>query len=115
MRLVGVPELPGHVLHGGPETYARCRMEARRLRAAGADALRAPSAAVLPGGARGQVTRDGALAEADDRDGVVWAVFGTPADVCGWATTDAGAPTARVLSLVRQFGAGRVKAPPSRR
>jgi hypothetical protein len=109
-----VPELPSHVLHGGPETYPRCRLEARRLRAAGADALRAPSAAVLPGGARGQLTQGG-LVEAPERDGVVWALFGARDDLRGWAASDAGAPTARVLALVRQFGAGRVKAPPPRR
>jgi hypothetical protein len=110
-----VPDLPDHVLHGGPETYRRCRLEARRLRAAGAGAIRAPSAAVLPGGARGQLTRDDRLVDAADRDGVVWALFGTWENLRGWATADAGAPTARVLGLVRQFGAGRVKAPPPQR
>src|SRR5579863_7055191 len=47
------PRLPPAVLTGGTATYEECRKEARRLRARGTKALRAPSAALLPGGARG--------------------------------------------------------------
>jgi hypothetical protein len=34
----------------------------------------------------------------------VWAIFGTVADARGWAAVDLGAPTERVLRLVRHFG-----------
>src|SRR5207248_739587 len=43
------PQLPQPVLTGGIRTYEECRKEARRLRREGAAALRAPSAALLPG------------------------------------------------------------------
>jgi len=99
------PQLPEHILLGGTDTYASCQDEARRLRAAGADAIEAPSAALRPGGARGQFTRGG-LVEAPDVDGVVWAIFGAPPDSRGWAAVDVGAPTARLLPLVRHFGDG---------
>jgi hypothetical protein len=48
-----MPRLAQPVLTGGLATYARCRREARRLRTQGAPVLRAPSAALLPGAARG--------------------------------------------------------------
>jgi hypothetical protein len=97
------PELDDADLRGDEPTYALCREEARRLRSNGARALVAPSAALLPGGGRGQFT-DGGLLEASDRDGVVWALFGPQCELRGWAALEAGAPTERVLSLVSHFG-----------
>src|SRR2546422_475039 len=47
------PALPERVLTGGPESYARCQTEARRLRDAGVRRLGAPPAAPLRGGPRG--------------------------------------------------------------
>jgi hypothetical protein len=85
---------------GDPSTYPACQDEARRLRSAGADALRAPSAALIPGGAHGHRT-DGGLVDADPRDGVVWVLFGARPDVRGWQVVEAGRPPARLLTLVR--------------
>src|SRR5579884_1774359 len=60
------PRLAQAVLTGGIATYDQCRREARRLRRDGARALRAPSAALLPGGARGWKV-DGGLQPAAER------------------------------------------------
>ena len=49
------PALAAADLRGALDSYAVCQAEARRLRARGAGALVAPSAALLTGGARGQV------------------------------------------------------------
>jgi len=99
------PELDVADLVGDPLTYAACRKEARRLRRKGARALVAPSAALLTGASRGQLT-EGSLREAGDRDGSVWALFGPRPALRGWAAVDGGAPTERILSLVRHFGSG---------
>jgi hypothetical protein len=99
------PELDVADLVGGPATYAACREEARRLRSNGARALVAPSAALLTGASRGQLT-DGGLREAGDRNGLVWALFGPRPALRGWAAVDGGAPTQRILPLVRHFGSG---------
>lgn len=45
------PELPLEILVGGLESYDACRGEGRRLRRGGAEAMRAPSAALVPGAA----------------------------------------------------------------
>ena len=65
-----MPDLPEAVLQGGEETYAACQAEARRVRQRGGSALRAPSAALVAGGAGGQRV-EGGLQEADPRDGSV--------------------------------------------
>src|SRR5438093_4339847 len=49
------PNLPKSVLSGGLTTYADCQNEAHRMRVTGAECLEAPSAALLPGGARGWI------------------------------------------------------------
>ncbi|CAN5742555.1 hypothetical protein BH24ACT4_BH24ACT4_03020 [soil metagenome] len=85
---------------GGLGTYPRCQAYARLRRAAGTAALRAPSAALSQGGARGQRV-DGGQVEATDREGAVWVLFGRWPEGRGWAAVDAGRPTPRVLSLVR--------------
>lgn len=97
------PALDAATLRGGIASYAACQTEARRLRARGATALRAPSAALLPGGARGQVTRDGALAEARRRDGRVLALFGARPGYKGWRCALRGRPHERLLALVRHL------------
>lgn len=93
---------PGPIARGGPESHLACQEAARLLRDAGATMLEAKSAALTGGGARGQATRAG-LREADDRDGVVWAIIGPRSDLTGWATVDVGAPPPRVLGLVNHF------------
>jgi hypothetical protein len=98
-----VPKLKDDELLGGPGSHIACQAEARRLRAGGANAIVAPSAALRSGGAGGQLT-NGGLQEAPARDGFVWALFGARPDLRGWAAVDAGAPPARVLWRVRYMG-----------
>jgi hypothetical protein len=95
-----VPHLAQPVLTGGTATYPECRKEARRLRAKGTKALRAPSAALLPGGARGWKV-DGGLQPAPERDGTVLAVFGPRPDLVGWMAAFAARPRSDLLSRVR--------------
>jgi len=85
-----------------PWSYPECQAVARDLRRSGATCLRALSAALQPGAARGQIT-DGGLREAAERDGVVWALIGPRRNLRGWAAADGGAPTERVLDLVAHF------------
>jgi hypothetical protein len=85
-------------------TYAACQAYARSARSAGATELIAPSAALLPGAARGQYT-DGILCEAADRDGQVWVLYGKRPNLRAWRAVERGSPPRRVLDLVRHFGA----------
>lgn len=96
----GTPRLAHAVLTGGLASYARCRREARRLRAQGKQALRAPSAALLPGGARGWKV-DRGLQPAALRDGTVLAVFGPCPGLVGWIAALDGRPRADLLRRVR--------------
>ena len=100
-RVAG-PKLAAGVLTGGLSSYAACRIEASRLRTTGASALRAPSAALRPGAARGQRVAGG-LVEAPDRDGEVLVLFGVRPDLSGWNCVEAGRPPERLLPLVRHF------------
>lgn len=94
------PSLSQPVLTGGIATYEDCRKEARRLHGKGVAALRAPSAALLPGGARGWKV-DGGLQPAAERDGTVIAVFGPRPDFVGWMAAFAARPRSDLLSRVR--------------
>jgi hypothetical protein len=85
---------------GGLDSYAVCQQLARDARSAGARAIRAPSAALLPGAGRGERT-DGTLVPGEDRDGVVWVLYGRRPDLVGWRIVQAGRPEERVLELVR--------------
>ena len=96
------PRLPQPVLTGGSATYAECRNEARRIRAQGANALRAPSAALLPGGARGWKV-EGGLQPAAERDGTVLAVFGSQPRFVGWMAAFSGRPRSDLLARVRRL------------
>jgi hypothetical protein len=86
---------------GGLDTYPACQAEARRLRHAGARRLRAPSAALKPGNARGIVI-DGGAQPGPHRDGVVIVVFGAPASIVGWVAAE-GRPSRTLLDRVRHF------------
>ena len=97
------PALPATVLRGSLNSYAGCQAEARRLRARGAGALVAPSAALLPGGGRGQRVRHGGLAEARRRDGVVLVLFGPRPLLRGWRCAHEARPHERLLRLVRHL------------
>jgi hypothetical protein len=94
-----VPRLPEAVLRGGLDTYEACRVEARALRARGASALRAPSAALVAGGAGGERVHGGVV-PASERDGHVLVLFGGRPDLRGWLCAADGRPTERVLGLV---------------
>jgi len=94
------PELSAELLRGGADTYEACRAEARRLRDGGAGALRAPSAALVPGGARGWKV-DGGLQPAPDRDGKVIVLYGLRPDLVGWPAALPGRPPADLLARVR--------------
>jgi RES domain len=99
------PDLPIEMLQGGTKTYTACQAEARRLRADGSMRLQAPSAALLPGGARGwMATSTDVTPVSSDQDGVVWVLFGDH-DIPGWITVDGGSPPEAVLPLVRALPA----------
>jgi len=89
---------------GGVETYPACQKLAAAHRAAGATMLSVPSAAVVHGGARGQVT-DGGLREASDLPARNWVLFGAHPNLRGWRVVEGGAPPSRVLTLARLPGA----------
>jgi len=74
MRIAG-PALKSPVLLGGLPSHETCRVEARRLRVEGVEALKAPSAALKSGGAG------------------------------GWKVDAAGTAPVRVLSRVRHLDA----------
>lgn len=87
---------------GGLSSYPTCQAYAAKRRAAAVTKLRAPSAALRPGAARGQVT-DVGLQEATPKDGHNWVLFGTYPALRGWRVVERGAPSARVLGLVRHY------------
>lgn len=97
-----VPSLPGAVMTGDPETYPACRREAARLRRQGATGLRAPSAALEPGAARGWKVEQ-SLRQASAQDGEVFVLFGRRPDLVGWQIMAHGQPPPEVLDRVRHF------------
>lgn len=96
------PTLPTRTMRGGRASYARCQAEARRLRGQGSVAISAPTAALAPGGARGQRVDDG-LHDAPAHDGVTIALFGRRPDLTGWLVAVNGRPAAVLLDRVRHF------------
>ncbi|WP_366522881.1 RES domain-containing protein [uncultured Nocardioides sp.] len=82
--------------------YGDCQAAARSARAAGATAVRAPSAALQPGHAGGYVC-DGGLQPAPPTDGEVWVLFGPRNDIRGWRCVQAGSPSADLLTAVRHL------------
>jgi len=94
------PRLSLATLTAGAASYERCQQEARRLRASGATGLRAPSAALLPSGARGWLVRDG-LRDGAPRDGTVIVLFGARPEAVGWRACAEGRPERQLLAKVR--------------
>lgn len=102
---IAEPVLKSSVLLGRLLSYETCRIEARRLRLEGVQAIKAPSAALKSGGANGWKV-DGGEREADPRDGITYALFGKQPTCTGWPVVDAGMAPLRVLSRVRHLDAG---------
>ena len=96
------PRLPAKVLTGGPETHAACRKEARRLWRLGATKVVAPSAALLPGAARGWRV-DGGLRPGPPHDAKVVVLYGRRPDLVGWAAAMEGRPGEELLPFVRHL------------
>lgn len=94
------PDLPPETLTGGEDSWPACQEEAKRLRGLGADELKAPSAALLPGAAHGWRV-DGGLQAGVRRDGAVYVLFGRRPDLIGWRAAAAGRPDEDLLLVVR--------------
>jgi hypothetical protein len=97
------PNLPPETLVGSLGSHKACQAEARRLRGEEAVAMRAPSAAIIPGGARGWRV-EGGLQLGSPRDGEVFVLFGSRPDLIGWQVVDSGRPSPDLLSRVRPLG-----------
>jgi hypothetical protein len=95
--------LPADVLSGGIESYARCQDHARAMRAKGVARIAAASAALTPGGARGQRV-DRGLRPAEPREGLTIVIFGPPSELRGWIAADGARPAADLLERVHHFG-----------
>jgi len=93
---------PSSIVSGGRDTYPRCQQDARALRARGARRLVAPSAALVPGGARGFCVREGVKPSAP-RDGRVVVVFGAPEGIVGWIASENGQPPVDLLARVNHY------------
>ncbi len=96
------PRLPRRTLQGGLDTYPACQAEAARARGRGARGLRAPSAALLPGGATGQRV-DSGIRTGPARDGEVVVLFGPRPDAVGWPAAVEARPPAWLLDRVRHL------------
>ena len=96
------PGLSAHVLTAGRASWEACQREAVRLRRAGKPGLTAPSAALVPGGARG-VRVEGGERPGPPRDGVTIVLFGSRRDLIGWRAAAAGCPATDLLRRVRHF------------
>lgn len=92
--------LPDSVTLGGLTSYEECRNEARRLRNAGAAAMKVASAALKKGGAAGWRVELG-WQKGAEADGEVYVLFGTRPNAVGWCVVDSGRPPLEILPLVR--------------
>jgi hypothetical protein len=98
------PNLPDATLVGGTGTYPACRAESVRLRAAGAEGLMAPSAALDRRTGSGYRT-DAGLRPGPRRDESVIVLFGPRPDLVGWAACFEGRPRPELIARVRQLRA----------
>jgi hypothetical protein len=96
------PRVSARTLTGGRDRWAACQREADRLRRSGAPGLTAPSAALLPGAARG-VRVEGGERPGPPRDGLTIVLFGSRPDLVGWRAAAAGRPDPELLRRVRHF------------
>lgn len=102
------PDLPADTMRGDRSTFDACQAAARLLRAAGHRRLEVPSAALLPGGARGsRVDAAGGVRPDAPRDGRVVVLFGDPDELnlVGWPAAVDAAPAPDLLARVRHYQA----------
>jgi hypothetical protein len=95
-------DLPEAVSRGGLDSYGACQAEASRLRAGGATALAAASAALRHGTAGGWRVEEG-LRAGDPADGQVLVLFGRYPHLVGWRVIDRGRPPVELLTHVRHL------------
>lgn len=86
----------------GLRGYGESQANARDARARGAKAVKAPSAALLPGAAAGVVCESG-LQPGPPADGEVWVLFGVRPELRGWQCVHRGAPPEALLGAVRHL------------
>ncbi|HEX2041004.1 MAG TPA: RES domain-containing protein [Acidimicrobiales bacterium] len=99
---VSAPALPDDVVTGGLDSYSSCQGEAARLRAEGATALVARSAALGDGAAHGWRVELG-FRMGPRADGRVFVLFGRRPELVGWLVVDRGRPPAELLTDVRHL------------
>jgi len=99
---LGAPMLPDATLVGGTATYPACRAEARRLRAAGAKGVVAPSAALDRRTGSGYRT-DAGLRPGPRREESVIVLFGARPDLVGWVACFEGRPRPELIGRTRQL------------
>jgi hypothetical protein len=100
-EVVAAPVVPrGPQTVGGPATYRRCQAIARRLRGGGQVALRAPAAALVPGGAHGWRV-DGGIEAGAKKTATTLVLFGRRPALIGWSAAHVGQPDPHILPLVR--------------
>jgi hypothetical protein len=93
---------PASVMTGGLGTRTRGQADARTLRARGVQRLEAPSAALVPGGARGYRVQGGVTPSAP-RDGRVVVLFGPPDGLVGWIAAEDAHPPVDLLARVNHY------------
>lgn len=96
------PKLDRRIQTGDLDSYTACHAEAARLRAAGAQAIVAPSAALRDGDARGWCVEDG-IQPGPPRDGRVIILFGARRDLVAWRAAVGARPDDALLAKVRHF------------
>lgn len=98
--VTSTPQLPDAVSRGGLDSYPDCQDEAERLRAEGATALVAKSAALADGKAGGWRVELG-FREGPPANGRVFVLFGRYPGLIGWLVVDCGRPPVELLASVR--------------
>lgn len=96
------PRLPLPILVGDETSYPECQAKARRLRAAGAIGLNAPSAAVDLAIGSGHRTEDG-LVPGAVRDETTVVLYGLRPTDTGWLACASGRPSIDQLRRVRHL------------
>jgi len=97
---IALADLPAKLLFGDESSYPACQRAALRWRASGKTWLRAPTAALLPGQAKGWTATALTTREQSAREGWVWVYYGQ-CNFVGWPVVEAGQPPAAVLPLTR--------------